>query len=69
MHPVQATVAIHWAERRHQEQLAQAERDRLASKLRQSTRMEPTANGLVAHPMRLATVLILLILFLAVAAI
>ncbi|CAN5599559.1 hypothetical protein BH23CHL4_BH23CHL4_21500 [soil metagenome] len=69
MHPVQATDAIHWAERRHQEQLAQAERDRLASKLRQSTRMEPTANGLVAHPMRLATVLILLILFLAVAAI
>ncbi|CAN5725300.1 hypothetical protein BH24CHL4_BH24CHL4_27370 [soil metagenome] len=69
MHPVQATDAIHWAERRQQEQLAQAERDRLASKLRQSTRMDPTANGLVAHPMRLATVLILLILFLAVAAI
>ncbi len=69
MYQVQATAATQWAETRYQEQLARADRDRLASKLRQSTRMEPTANGLVAHPMRLATVLILLILFLAVAAI
>ena len=69
MHPVQATDAIHWAERRHQEQLAQAELNQLARILRQANQSNVTSIGLVAHRMLVAVVMALLMVALAFATI
>ena len=70
MHPVQATETIHWAERQHQDLVVRAERDQLVRSLhqRQATPNKTTI-GPIAHRLRLAAVAILLMVFVAVAAV
>ena len=70
MHPVQAEEAFFCAERQHQEHLTRAERDQLVRSLHQRP---ATANGAtigaIAHSIRIAAVVMLLMAVLAVAAV
>jgi hypothetical protein len=67
---IQSIEAIERTEMRHQDQLRQAELDQLASSLHQrSAPSNHTSFGQVAHPMRLAGVIMLLMAVLAVAAV
>jgi hypothetical protein len=70
MHPVQAEEAYFCAERQHQEHLARAARDHLVRSLHpRPATANGAAIGAIAHPVRLATVVMLLLAVLAVAAV
>lgn len=70
MHPVQAREAIACAERQHRELLARAERDQLARSLHQWPAMPNKATiGPIAHPLGLAAVVMLLMVFVVVASV